>query len=105
MKCSLGISNFLEELSSLSDSIVFLFFCTVHLERLSYLSLLFFGTLHSDIINIDEVNFRKNLSKGIKSINREIKSIIMKSQMEILKLEYTVGETAQWVGSISDGEN
>ena len=29
----------------------------------------------------------------------------MKSQMEILKLEYTVGETAQWVGSISDGEN
>ena len=103
MKCCLGISNFLEEISSLSDSIVFLFFCIVHLERLSYLSLLFFGTLHSDII--DEVNFRKNLSKGIKSINREIKAIIMKSQMEILKLENTVGETAQWVGSISDGKN
>ena len=47
MKCSLGISNFLEEISSLSHSIVFLFLCTDHWGRLSYLSLLFFGTLHS----------------------------------------------------------
>ena len=45
MKCSLGISNFLEEISSLSHSIVI---CIVHLGRLSYLSLLFFGTLLSD---------------------------------------------------------
>ena len=37
MKCSLGISHFLEEISSLSHSIVFV-----------YLSLPFFGTLHSD---------------------------------------------------------
>ena len=37
---SLDISNFLEEISSLSHS-------TVHLRRLSYLSLLFSGTLHS----------------------------------------------------------
>ena len=46
MKCSLGISNFLEEISSLSHSIVFLYFFD-HWGRLSYLSLLFFGTLHS----------------------------------------------------------
>ena len=40
--CSLGISNFLEEISSLSYSIVFLYFFTfVHLKRLSYLSMLF----------------------------------------------------------------
>ena len=46
MKCSLDISNILEEISSLSHSIVFLCpFCIVHLGRLSYLSLLFFGTL------------------------------------------------------------
>ena len=46
MKCSLGISNFLEEISSLSYSIVFpLFLCIDHWGRLSYLSLLFFGTL------------------------------------------------------------
>ena len=49
MKCSLGISNFLEEISSLSHSIIFLLFlCIDHWERLSYLSLLFFGTLNSD---------------------------------------------------------
>ena len=48
MKCSLGISNFLKETSSLSHSIVFLYFCTDHWGRLSYLSLLFFGTLHSN---------------------------------------------------------
>ena len=49
MKCSLDISNFLEKISSLSHSVVFLhFFCIDHLGRLSYLSLLFFGTLHSD---------------------------------------------------------
>ena len=58
MKCSLGISNFLEEISSLSLSIVFLYFfpfycfplflCIVHLGRLPYVSMLFFGTLHSD---------------------------------------------------------
>ena len=50
LKCSLGISSFLEEISSLSQSIVFLyfFFCIGHWERLSYLSLLFFGTLHSN---------------------------------------------------------
>ena len=47
MKCSLSISNFLEEISGLSHSVVFLYF--LHSDdwgRLSYLSLLFFGTLH-----------------------------------------------------------
>ena len=49
MKFSLGISNFLEEISSLSHSVVSLyFFAFDHSGRLSYLSLLFFGTLHSD---------------------------------------------------------
>ena len=48
MRCSLGISSFLEEISSLSCSIVFLFLCIDHLGSLSYLSLLFFGTLHSN---------------------------------------------------------
>ena len=48
MKCSFDISSFLEEISSLSHSIVYLyFFCIVHLRRHSYLSLLFSGTLHS----------------------------------------------------------
>ena len=46
MKCSFGISNFLEEISSLSHSIVFLFLCADHVGSLFYLSLLFFGTLH-----------------------------------------------------------
>ena len=50
MKCSLGISHFLEEISSLAHSIFCLplFLCIDHWGRLSYLSLLFFGTLHSD---------------------------------------------------------
>ena len=48
MKSSLGISNFLEKISSLSHSVVFSTRCIDHWGRLSYLSLLFFGTLHSD---------------------------------------------------------
>ena len=49
MKCSLSISNFLEEISSLSQSIFFLvFLCIDRWGRLSYLSLLFLGTLQSD---------------------------------------------------------
>ena len=38
MKCFLGVSNFLEEISSPSHSIVFLFLCIDHLGMLSYLS-------------------------------------------------------------------
>ena len=45
MKCSLGISNFLKEISSLSHSIVFLYFFALITEEES---LLFFGTLHSN---------------------------------------------------------
>ena len=47
-ECSLGISNFLEEISSLFSFCCFpLFLCTDHWGRLSYFSLLF-GTLHSN---------------------------------------------------------
>ena len=49
MKYSLDISNFLEEISSLSYFIVFLyFFALITEKRLSYLCLLFFEILHSD---------------------------------------------------------
>ena len=48
MKYSLGFSNFLEEISSLSRSIIFLYLCINHWRRLSYLSLLVFATLHSN---------------------------------------------------------
>ena len=40
--------NFLEEVSSLSHYDFPLFFCIDHLGSLSYLSLLYFGALHSD---------------------------------------------------------
>ena len=48
MKCSLGISNFLEEISSLSHSIVFLYFFALIIEEGFLISLLFFRTLHSN---------------------------------------------------------
>ena len=45
----LGISNFLEEISSLSHSIFFLYFSALTTEEGFLISpLLFFGTLHSD---------------------------------------------------------
>ena len=47
MKCSFGISNFLEEISSLPHYIVSLYFFALITGWL-YLSLLFFGTLHSN---------------------------------------------------------
>ena len=48
MKCSLGISNFLKVISLSFPLCCFpLFLCIVYLRRLSYFSLLFFGTLHS----------------------------------------------------------
>ena len=48
MKCSLGISNFLEEISSFPSYYFPLFLCTVPLGSLSYLFLLFFGSLYSE---------------------------------------------------------
>ena len=45
---SLGISDFLEDVSSFSPSFVFFCLCIDHLKILSYLTLLFSGTLHSD---------------------------------------------------------
>ena len=48
MKYSLGISNFLEEISSLSHSVVFLYFFALIAEEGFLISLLFFGTLHSN---------------------------------------------------------
>ena len=48
MKISLGITNFLVEISSLFPFYCFpLFLCIGHWRRLSYLYLLFSGTLHS----------------------------------------------------------
>ena len=48
MKCSLSISNFLEEIYSFPFYCFPLFLCIDHWGRLSHLSLLFFETLHSD---------------------------------------------------------
>ena len=48
MKCFLGIPNFLEEKSSLSHFIVFLYFFALITEEDFLISLLFFGTLHSN---------------------------------------------------------
>ena len=47
MKCSLDISNFVEEISSFFRSIIFLYFLLCSHKMLSYLYLLFSGTLHS----------------------------------------------------------
>ena len=47
MKCSLGISNFPDDISSFPFYSFPLFLCTVHLGRLSCLSLLFSGTLRA----------------------------------------------------------
>ena len=48
MKCSLGISNFLEETIVFFIYCFLLFLCIVHVGRLFYLSLLFFRSLNSD---------------------------------------------------------
>ena len=48
MKCSLDIAKFLEEISSFPFYCFPLFLCIAHFKKLSYLSLLFFGTLHSN---------------------------------------------------------
>ena len=48
MKCSRGITNFLEEISSLSHSIVFLYLFALITEEGFLISVLFFGTLHSN---------------------------------------------------------
>ena len=49
VQCSLGVSNFLEEICSLSHSIAFLYFFALSSEEVFfYLPLLYFGTLHSN---------------------------------------------------------
>ena len=47
IKCFLGNSNFLKEITSLSILLFSLFLCICHWRRLSFLSLLFSGTLQS----------------------------------------------------------
>ena len=47
MKLSPGISNFLEEITSLSHSVVLPYFFALFASEVSFLSLLFSGTLHS----------------------------------------------------------
>ena len=47
MKYSFGISNFLEEISSLSYSVIFLYFFALIAEEGFLISLLFFGNLSS----------------------------------------------------------
>ena len=49
MKCSLGISNFLEEISSLSHSIVSLYFLRNSLESPTRLGLAFTGSIERAI--------------------------------------------------------
>ena len=60
MKFSLGISNFPEEISSLSHSVAFLYFFALIAKEgfLTSLSLLFFGTLHSDVYIFFSFAFR-----------------------------------------------
>ena len=48
MKCSLGVSDFLKEIPSLSQSIVFLYFFALIAEDGFLLSPCFFGALHSN---------------------------------------------------------
>ena len=64
MKCSLGLTNFLEEISSLSHSIVFLYFFALITEDLSYLSQLFFGILHSNGGHKQNLVFTRTKEKG-----------------------------------------
>src|SRR5574337_267171 len=49
MKCSLGVSNFLEEISSLSHSVVFLYFFALIAEEGFLFSSCYSLELHSDI--------------------------------------------------------
>ena len=49
MKCSLGISNFLEEISSLSHSVVFLYFFALITEEGFLVSSSYSLELHSDV--------------------------------------------------------
>jgi len=69
MKCSLGSSNFLEEISSLSHSIVFLFLCVDHRGRLflSLLTIFFFlnSAFKSVYLSISPLPLASLLSSGI----------------------------------------
>ena len=80
MKCSFGISNFLEEISSFSHSVLFLyFFVLITVRRLSYLILLFFG-----ILRVPWTTRRSN-----QSILKEISpGISLEGMMLKLKLQY-----------------
>ena len=69
IKCSLVVSNFLKEIFILSHYIVSLFFFfIVHLRGFSYISLLFFGTLHSDGYIFFLFSFALSFSSSLSSL-------------------------------------
>ena len=68
MKCSLGISNFLEEISSLSHSVVFLYFFALITEegfRVSLLALLWNSAFRWVYLSFSPLLFASLLFSGI----------------------------------------
>ena len=67
MKCSLGISNFLEEVSSLSNSIIFLYFFALFIKEglFSLLAILWNSTFTWEYLSLSPLLFASLLSSAV----------------------------------------
>ena len=91
MKCSLGISNFLEEISSLSHSVVFLYFFALITEE---------DFLISSCYSLEETQAGINIAgRNINNLRYADNSILMaKSEEELKSLLMEVKEVSEKVG-------
>ena len=98
LKCSLGVSNFLEEISSLSHCCFPLFLCIDHLGRLSYLFLLLDRTLHSDGCMFLFLLFLSlNKASGDDGIPVELFQILKDDVVKVLhSICQQIWKTQQW---------
>ena len=97
MKCFLGISNFHEEISSLSHSIIFLYFFELITEEAFLIVYQFTKISCIDIITNYKLTwiiiFRKNKSKLWKSIEKKEKSNWFLKNWIFLAIERNIGIT------------
>ena len=99
MKCSLGISNFLEEISSLSHSIVFLYFFE---SRLYIVTLLFNFYAESIMRNAGLEEAQAGIKIARRNINNlryaDDTSLMAESEEELKSLLIKVKEESEKVG-------
>ena len=92
MKCSLGISNFLQEISSLSHSVVFLYFCALITEECFLISHCYYMEL---FIQMEELPMPKSRGSGQEELLHFQGAVAVRAQESREELPHVQGQEGQ----------